>query len=246
MDDRSKKPILVVDDESDVREMICDVLLQAGYPCEGVAGGREGLQKMEQSAFYLIIIDLKLKNEDGLDLARRIREKSEVPIMMLTGKGTETDRIISLELAADDFLMKPFNIRELVARVNALLRRSSFNANHQVAPVQEEYECLSFGCWTLNLDTRQLTNDSGSTVSLTFGEYSILEQLVKHPKKVMSREQILVAMKGVDANSYDRTIDVLISRLRNKLEVNPKSPRYIRTERGVGYLFGEDVVAYTD
>jgi len=127
MDDRSSKTILVVDDELDVRDMISDVLQQAGYPCHTVENGMQCKEKMESFSYNLVIIDLRLKNEDGLELARKIRAGSEIPILMLTGKGTAADRIISLELAADDFLMKPFNIRELIARVNALLRRSQYS-----------------------------------------------------------------------------------------------------------------------
>ncbi|WED23607.1 response regulator transcription factor [Vibrio sp. JC009] len=241
MDNRSNKPILVVDDELDVREMVCDVLSQAGYPCDSVEDGASCRLEMSQRDYHLIIIDLKLRQEDGLELARRIREESEVPILMLTGKGTETDRIISLELAADDFLMKPFNIRELVARVNALLRRSTFSHSRKPQELVEEHDCLSFDGWILNLSTRQLKSAAGESVPLTFGEYSILELLAKHPKRVMSREQILTELHGLEANSFDRTIDVLISRLRNKLEANPKKPKYIRTERGVGYVFAESV-----
>lgn len=245
MDERSNKPILVVDDEADVREMIADVLQQAGYPCLTAANGAQCRALMQQSGFHLVIIDLKLQQEDGLELARQIRVQSQVPILMLTGKGGEADRIISLELAADDFLMKPFNIRELVARVNALLRRSLFSAESEPKQLTEQHECLSFDGWVLNLASRQLKNRLGVAVTLTFGEFSILEMLVKHPNRVLSREQILVALRGVDAGSFDRSIDVLISRLRNKLEANPKHPRYIRTERGVGYVFSETVeVAY--
>ncbi|PWI32201.1 DNA-binding response regulator [Vibrio albus] len=241
MEDRSQTPILVIDDEMDIRELIADVLEQAGYPCVAVADGKSARSEMENTAFSLLIIDLRLKGEDGLELARRIRANSTVPILMLTGKGTESDRIISLELAADDFLMKPFNIRELIARVNALLRRSSMLNQHHQSHVTEQYECLKFGDWVLNLTTRQLESSSGESVALTFGEFTLLEVLAKHPKRVMSREQLLTGLRGVESEVFDRTVDVLISRLRNKLEINPRSPRYIRTERGVGYSFSEPV-----
>jgi two-component system, OmpR family, response regulator len=241
MNDRSSKPILVVDDEEDIRELVSDVLQQAGYPCDAVANGNDCLRQFECVDYHLLIIDLRLKGEDGLELARRIRENSHVPILMLTGKGSESDRIISLELAADDFLMKPFNIRELVARVNALIRRSTFTHQEKVQEITEQHDCLAFDGWTLNLTTRQLKSNDNDYVALTFGEFSLLEALAKHPKRVMSREQLLVSLRGVESEAYDRTVDVLISRLRNKLEVNPKNPRFIRTERGVGYCFNINV-----
>ncbi len=241
MEDRSQCPILIVDDEADIRELISDVLQQAGYPCVAVADGKCARMEMAANKYSLVIIDLRLKGEDGLELARRIRSVSSVPILMLTGKGTESDRIISLELAADDFLMKPFNIRELTARVNALLRRSLLAEKERANVIQAQYEYLAFGDWLLNLTTRQLESSSGEDVVLTFGEFTLLETLARQPKRVMSREQLLTGLRGVEAEVFDRTIDVLISRLRNKLEVNPKNPRYIRTERGVGYSFAESV-----
>lgn len=241
MENRNSKPILVVDDELDVRELVVDVLTQAGYPCDAVADGYACIAQMAKVNYQLLIIDLRLKNEDGLELARRIRETSMVPILMLTGKGSESDRIISLELAADDFLMKPFNIRELVARVNALIRRSSFVTQTQESALTEQHDCLHFDGWTLNLSTRQLQNKAGEFIALTFGEFTLLETLVKHPKRVMTREQLLIALRGVGAQAFDRTVDVLISRLRNKLEPNPKAPHFIRTERGVGYSFAQAV-----
>lgn len=241
MDNRSNKPILVIDDELDIRELVTEVLSQAGYPCDAVSDGYACIAQMAKVDYQLLIIDLRLKNEDGLELARRIRETSMVPILMLTGKGSESDRIISLELAADDFLMKPFNIRELVARVNALIRRSSFVVQTQESTLIEQHECLYFDGWTLNLSTRQLQDNKGEYIALTFGEFTLLETLVKHPKRVMTREQLLIALRGVGAEAFDRTVDVLISRLRNKLEPNPKAPHFIRTERGIGYSFTQAV-----
>lgn len=166
MENRNSKPILVVDDELDVRELVVDVLTQAGYPCDAVADGYACIAQMAKVNYQLLIIDLRLKNEDGLELARRIRETSMVPILMLTGKGSESDRIISLELAADDFLMKPFNIRELVARVNALIRRSSFVTQTQESALTEQHDCLHFDGWALNLSTRQLQNKAGNSSPL--------------------------------------------------------------------------------
>lgn len=151
MEDRSKKPILIVDDEVEVRILVSEVLNQAGYPCVAVADGNTMFGAMEETLFSLLIIDLRLKNEDGLVLARRVRESSNIPILMLTGKGSEMDRILSLELAADDFLMKPFNIRELVARVNALQRRAVMTIKKDLTDLSDSHECLAFGQWILDL-----------------------------------------------------------------------------------------------
>ncbi|ABM04509.1 two component transcriptional regulator, winged helix family protein [Psychromonas ingrahamii 37] len=241
MDDRSKKPILIVDDEVDVRILVSDVLNQAGYPCVAVADGNTMFGEMKKALFSLLIIDLRLKNEDGLVLARSVRENSNIPILMLTGKGSETDRILSLEIAADDFLMKPFNIRELVARVNALQRRAVMTINNDPADLSDSHECLSFGHWILDLSARELRNSSGEVTLLTYGEFTLLESLATRPKRVISREQLLEYLRGAEGDTFDRTVDVLISRLRQKLEINSRSPRYIRTERGIGYSFSENV-----
>lgn len=241
MNTRNSKPILIVDDESDIRLLVSEVLEQAGYPCIAVSDGQAMYAAMEKQTFSLLILDLRLQGEDGLMLARSVRETSNIPILMLTGKGSETDRIISLELAADDFLMKPFNIRELVARVNALQRRSFMTESNQINTSADCHECLLFGDWKLDLTARELCDLKGKMVSLTYGEFTLLESLAKKPKRVMSREQLLECLRGVETDVFDRTIDVLISRLRQKLEINPRSPRYIRTERGIGYCFSESV-----
>lgn len=241
MEDRSKKPILIVDDEVEVRILVSEVLNQAGYPCVAVADGNAMFGAMEETLFSLLIIDLRLKNEDGLVLARRVRESSNIPILMLTGKDSEMDRILSLELAADDFLMKPFNIRELVARVNALQRRAVMTIKKDLTDLSDSHECLAFGQWILDLSARELRNSSGEVTLLTYGEFTLLESLAKRPKRVISREQLLEYLRGAEGDTFDRTVDVLISRLRHKLEINSRSPRYIRTERGIGYSFSENV-----
>ncbi|HEY7867165.1 MAG TPA: response regulator [Psychromonas sp.] len=241
MEDRSKKTILIVDDEVEVRILVSEVLNQAGYPCVAVADGNAMFGAMEETLFSLLIIDLRLKNEDGLVLARRVRESSNIPILMLTGKGSEMDRILSLELAADDFLMKPFNIRELVARVNALQRRAVMTIKKDLTDLSDSHECLAFGQWILDLSARELRNSSGEVTLLTYGEFTLLESLAKRPKRVISREHLLEYLRGAEGDTFDRTVDVLISRLRHKLEINSRSPRYIRTERGIGYSFSENV-----
>lgn len=232
--------LLVVDDDLDMRQLLSDALSASGYHVHSAANGREMKLALAQHSIALIILDLRLEREDGLTLARELRKSSAVPIMMLTGKGDETDRILSLELAADDFLMKPFNIRELLARVHALLRRSRPASEAEGSGSSGE-QCLAFGDWVLDLERRELRTRAGARKDLTYAEFNLLEAFVRAPARVWTREQLLEHSRGLDATVYDRTVDVLILRLRRKIEPNPRQPRYIRTERGVGYIFSAEV-----
>ncbi|WP_026180013.1 response regulator [Hahella ganghwensis] len=245
MQELPKHRVLIVDDEQEVCAVLEDCLQQAGYLTTAVASGQSMFQSLEQNAYSLLIMDLKLKGEDGLLLARQVREQSVMPIMMLTGKGDETDRILGLELAADDYLMKPFNIRELVARVNALIRRSTrlsrAGNGTEEADRNQGHECLVFGDWILDLTARELRHQRGQRIDLTFGEFSLLEVLARSPKRVFSREELLERTRGDQSDVFDRTIDVQILRIRRKIEPNPKTPMYIRTERGIGYIFSHSV-----
>lgn len=240
--------ILIVDDEADIRELLLDLFDAHGFSATAVPNGQAMRAARETSEFDLVLLDLRLKGEDGLMLARELREQSNIPILMLTGKGDEMDRILGLELAADDFLMKPFNNRELVARVRALLRRSSslsgFNGNGESYQAQQnsEHERLGFDGWVMDLTARTLSRPDGRQEQLTFAEFSLLEVLVRSANRVFSREQLLEATRGIEADVFDRTVDVLILRLRRKIEPNPRQPRYIRTERGLGYTFREEVL----
>lgn len=231
--------LLVVDDDSDMRQLLNDALSADGYAVHVAANGREMHRALEQFPVALLILDLRLEREDGLALARNLRETSELPIMMLTGKGDETDRILSLELAADDFLMKPFNIRELLARVHALLRRTQ--TNEVAVSAADTSTLLAFGDWVLDMGRRELKSVQGTRMDLTCAEFNLLEAFVNAPSRVWSRDQLLEHSRGLDTGVYDRTVDVLILRLRRKIEPNPRQPRYIRTERGVGYIFSAEV-----
>jgi len=238
MDHNSRPNILVVDDEPQMRELLEDLLGSVGYEVTGVTDGGQMRQALSRRPYALVILDLRLRGEDGLSLARELRSRSAIPIMMLTGKGDETDRILGLELAADDFLMKPFNNRELLARVRAMLRRSKeLGGSGPRRDDPHNRERLAFGEWVLDLSRRDLQRSNGTSEPLTYAEFSLLEVFVRAPNRVLSRDQLLEMTRGGDSDVFDRTVDVLILRLRRKIEPNPKQPRYIRTERGAGYIF---------
>lgn len=233
--------ILIVDDEQDMRDLLCDLIESGGFRAAAVADGAEMTRELATGDYALLILDLRLRREDGLALARAVRQNSAIPIMILTGKGDETDRILSLELVADDFLMKPFNPRELLARVRALIRRSGDLAVQAAHPAAREgtikHDQARFGGWTLDFTARTLSDSSSKLCALTPGEYSLLEALVSNANRVLSRDQLLEHMRGEHTEVFDRTIDVLILRLRRKIEANPCQPGFIRTERGMGYIF---------
>lgn len=241
MSDSSKKTVLVVDDDPDIRALLFDALQQKGYIALLAENGEQMWLELSKQPVSLIIMDLYLQEEDGLQLAREVREQHQMPIMMLTGIGDETDRILGLELAADDYMMKPFSIRELMARLHALIRRATQlipnNGNQLPNTLEETHQCLSFGHWFLDLTARQLKDDKGNLVVLTLGEFSLLEALAQHPDRILTREQLLDMSRGLETEVFDRTVDVLILRLRRKIEANPKTPEFIKTQRGLGYLF---------
>lgn len=233
--------IAVVDDETDILNVLEDALVDEGYRVSALNNGQSLQSLMREDPADLIVLDLKLAGENGLQIARKLRETSAVPIMMLTGKGDETDRILGLEVAADDFLMKPFNLRELIARVHALLRRSKQLSITPSSVADQHHNCLWFDGWRLDLTRRLLYNAEDQIINLTFGEFNLLHTLVAAPNRVLSRDFLLEGTRGAQTESFDRSIDVLILRLRRKLEVNPKQPRYILTERGLGYVFNAQV-----
>ncbi|MEO8411502.1 MAG: response regulator [Propionivibrio sp.] len=240
--------VLIVDDEADMRELLCDLIESNGLRATAVEDGAGMRNELENGNYALLILDLRLHREDGLTLARSVRESSAIPIMILTGKGDETDRILGLELAADDYLMKPFNPRELLARVRALLRRAGGEfpsvrttaGNLMAASVDHEiagHEIARFGGWTLDLTDRTLRDEHSHVCALTPSEYSLLEAFYRNANRVLTRDQLLDSLRGEHSDVFDRTIDVLILRLRRKIERNPGHPQFIRTERGLGYLF---------
>ncbi len=241
------KRILAVDDDPTIRAMLRDYLSKQEYEVVAASEGRAMNRLLETDQFDLVILDVKMPGEDGFVLARELRSRSDLPIIMLTGQGDEVDRILGLELGADDYLTKPFSPRELLARIRAVLRRHELAA--VVGPSEEaplrigprrEPRAYGFGGWELNTATRRLTSPTTEVVELTNAEYSLLATFMRTPRTVLSRDQ-LIGATHTHADVYDRSIDVLILRLRRKIEVRPNAPLYIRTERSVGYFFDADV-----
>ena len=227
--------ILVVDDDREIRSLVAQLLRKHGFRVTDAADGREMMQVLENGRFDLVVLDLMLPGEDGLSLCRRVRATSSLPIIMLTAMGEETDRIVGLEMGADDYLPKPFNPRELLARIRAVLRRAG---GELPEPAAEEAGSLRvFEGWSLDTAKRELRAPDGTLVPLTAGEFDLLAAIVERPGRVLSRDQLLDLTRGRDAVPFDRSVDVQISRLRRKLEADPKEPQIIKTVRGGGYVF---------
>lgn len=229
--------ILVVDDDMRLRSLLERYLVEQGFQVRTAANSEQMDRLLERENFHLMVLDLMLPGEDGLSICRRLRNKeNELPIIMLTAKGDEVDRIIGLEMGADDYLPKPFNPRELLARAKAVLRRKSVEAPG--APSQEE-QVVTFGEYSLNLATREMFNGD-QPLTLTSGEFAVLKSLVTHPREPLSRDKLMNLARGRDYSALERSIDVQVSRLRRMLEVDPANPRYIQTVWGLGYVFVPD------
>ncbi len=238
-----EKHILAVDDDPATRNLIVDYLSEHDFRVSAAADAQEMTRILAESVVDLIILDLRLAQEDGLDLTRELRVKSDVPIIIVTGQRRETvDHIIGLELGADDYLTKPFSPRELLARIRAVLRRVTAR---EVTPAKEDKrKAYRFSGWELNLRTRRLTSPAGKPVMLTKGEFSLLTAFLSSPQQVLSRDQLLNFSRVHDEEVYDRSIDIQILRLRRKLEANPSEPKLIKTERGAGYIFTATVEVF--
>ncbi|MEM9216126.1 MAG: response regulator [Cyanobacteria bacterium P01_F01_bin.150] len=276
--------ILIVDDDREIRDLLSQFLQKHGYHAHTAGNGQEMHHQLAQVNYDLIVLDLMLPGDDGLTLCRQLRSHSTIPIIMLTAVGEDMDRIIGLEMGADDYVTKPFNPRELLARIKAVLRRhdyaqapspnSSINSANPSANVPTNTPisadklapapCFQFGPWILDLGKRELRHQtnvpdrpspsstpsaslaasSGTLVSLTAGEFDLLLAFVEHPQRVLSRDQLLDYTKGHAAMNFDRSVDVQLSRLRRKIETDPKDPQLIKTIRGGGYLFTPLVTRY--
>jgi two-component system, OmpR family, response regulator len=232
--------VLAIDDDPAMRQLIAEYLGENELRVTTAANGADMMQALAQNAIDVVVLDLRLAGEDGMQLARTLREESAIPIIMLTGKRDEADRVMGLELGADDYITKPFSPRELLARVRAVLRR--YHTVSQVLPPRDgKRRAYRFAGWELNLRTRRLTAPDGRRIELTNGEFSLLQAFCAAPQRVLSRDQLLDLSRLNSAEVYDRSIDVQILRLRRKIEPDPTEPRYIVTERGAGYLFDAPV-----
>ena len=230
--------ILVVDDHSEIRDLLKRFLEQHGMRVSCARDGKEMKRLLDEREFDLLVLDLMMPGEDGLTLCRELRVKSRLPIIMLTAMGEETDRIIGLEMGADDYLSKPFTPRELLARIKAVMRRTQAES----LPVPETLtRDLRFDRWLLDVNRRELVDEEGVGMSLSTAEFDLLKVFLERPQRVLSRDQLLDLARGREAVAFDRAIDTLVSRLRRKLERDPKNPELIKTIWGGGYLFAADV-----
>lgn len=224
--------LLVVDDDPGLRELLVRYLRDNGYDAAGVADGEAMKQHLAAHPVDLLLLDVMLPGEDGLSLARTLARSDGPAIIMLSARGEEVDRIVGLEVGADDYLPKPFNPRELLARIRAVLRRGA----GATPPATDGARRVGFGPYSVNLDARTLSRD-GAEIALTGGEYELLEIFVTHANRALSRDWLMDQLRGFERDPFDRSIDVRVNRLRKKIEDDPANPAYIRTQRGQGYIF---------
>ena len=232
--------ILVVDDDPEIRHLLRTCFEREGYVVSEAWDTVGARTVLERGGVGLVTLDLTLGRDDGLTLAREIRANGDIPIVMVSGKGDPVDRIVGLELGADDYISKPFNLREVLARVRAVLRRHE--ASSPVSTIGDiPHERFIFGGWILDVTNRGLVDAAGSAHDLTTGEFNLLEMFVRRPHRVLSRDDIMDLLKGHDWSPLDRSIDALVSRLRKKIEADATKPMHIKSVRGIGYMFATDV-----
>jgi two-component system OmpR family response regulator len=230
--------ILIVDDDCEIRSLLCDYLRKNGYRAAAVADGKRLWAMLDSGRVDLIVLDFMLPGEDGLTLCRKLRARSDIPVVMLTARGEEMDRIIGLEIGADDYLPKPFNPRELLARIKSVLRRAR-SLPQNLKP--EDADLIRFAGWALDPATRQLTSAEGVLFPLGGAEYRLLRIFLDHPNRVLTRDLIMDLTRGREADPLERGIDVQVSRLRQRLRDDPREPFIIRTVRGEGYVLAARV-----
>lgn len=228
--------ILIVDDDAEIRRLAGKFLREQGHKVTAAQDAREMREAMAAGTVDLVILDIMLPGANGLDLCRDIRRTSNVPIIMLTARGSDVDRIVGLEIGADDYLAKPFNPRELLARIHAVLRR----ARPSGTAVATSGSCLTFAGWSLDTRRRELVNPDGAIIDLSTGEYDLLVTFLEHPQRVLTRDQLMDAAKNRTATGFDRAIDIQVSRLRKKLDSHG-GPEMVKTVRGAGYFFAPQV-----
>jgi len=231
--------ILIVDDDRDIRDLLSEYLHKQGYRISVAADGRAMRSMMSRTVPDLIILDLMLPGEDGLVLCREIRAQSDIPILMLTARSDEVDRIVGLEMGADDYLAKPFSPRELVARIKSILRRSRALPSN-LKP--DQAKLFHFAGWTLDISTRNLLSPDGISVALSGTDFKLLRIFLDHPNRVLNRDQLIDLTQSRDAGPFDRSIDLQVSRLRRRLNDPPKDPAIIKTARGEGYVLAAEVI----
>jgi len=233
--------ILVVDDDPTLRDLVTEYLGLNDIRVTAVSSGNEMREVMGREAIDLLLLDLRLPGEDGMKLARTVRENSRLPIVMVTGRREEADRVMGLELGADDYVTKPFSPRELLARIRAVMRRSQMEA---IPPVRDDtLRAYRFGGWELNVRLHRLRGPQGRDIEISRGEFSLLCALLSSPQRILTRDQLLELSRMHSTEVYDRSIDVQILRLRRKIELDPTQPQFIKTERGTGYYFNAPVKA---
>jgi two-component system OmpR family response regulator len=225
---------LIVDDDREICALLCTYLADFGIEARGVHDGAAMRRAIAEQTPDVIILDLMLPGEDGLTLCRQLRSNGNIPVIMLTARGEPADRVVGLELGADDYVVKPFDPRELVARVHTVLRRARGDGKLGNAG---ESERISFEGWSLDVGTRQLTTPRQMVVPLSNAEFRLLWTFIERPRRVLNRDQLMDAARGQSSTAYDRSIDLLVSRLRQKLDDDPRDPKLLKTIRGEGYLF---------
>jgi len=230
--------LLVVDDDREIRKLLTEYLEQAGYRVSAVADGKAMRRTLETNRIDLVVLDLMLPGEDGLTLCRDLRARSNLPVLMLTARGTEVDRIVGLEMGADDYLAKPFNPRELLARIKSILRRAQSLPPNLEA---EDVGAFRFADWSLDVAARHLVAPDGLVVPLSGAEYRLLRVFLEHAQRVLSRDQLLELANGREAILFDRSIDVLVGRLRKRLRDDGREPQLVKTVRGEGYVLAASV-----
>jgi two-component system OmpR family response regulator len=240
--------VLVVDDEPRIRTMLRHYLVDEGFKVSDAGDGADMRAVLEREAIDIVLLDLMMPGEDGLSLARYIRQRSEIPIIILTGKGDLIDRVVGLETGADDYITKPFELREILARIRAVIRRAApLTSTSASVPSLATYvnasEVFAFEGWRLDLLRRELRRQTGELVPLTAGEFELLCALVRHPHRVLNRDQLIDLVKGREWAAYDRGVDTQVMRLRKKIETDSSNPRLIKTVRGGGYVFAASVTA---
>jgi two-component system OmpR family response regulator len=236
MPEKTVPHILIVDDDREIRDLLNRFLVKHGLRVSTARDGVEMTRTLDGAAIDLVVLDLMLPGEDGLSLCRKLRATTSLPVIMLTAMGEDTDRIVGLEMGADDYLPKPFNPRELLARIKAVLRRVQ-----SLPAASPKGDTAKFDGWVLDLGSRRLTSPQGEEVELSTGEYDLLLAFATHPRRVLSRDQLLDLARGRTAAPFDRSVDIQVMRLRRKIESDPKEPRLIKTVRGGGYMFAAEV-----